>query len=228
MALFSLQSASISMNLADSQGPSRTLLANVSAPILTEKKQRLRELKWLVQGYRASKQWSWDLQPGDPKPKPRLFSPKCFVIWDKKTSDWNETCWKLLWYTYESSSIFCKHCRPPQKRFLNFIFPFFSPLALRKGQLERVSQYIKKVLLTCPNPQYHQWVNSIYFQKGQRSDGATVTSRPNNSSTAKGTSVYTHYLCFLSLTKWVRTASEEEGRGRGGKVVIPEVGRGAS
>lgn len=42
------------------------------------------------------------------------------------------------------------------KKFLNFLLPFCSPLALRKGQLGKC-QYVKKpVPLICPNAQYHQ------------------------------------------------------------------------
>lgn len=127
-------------------------------------------------------------------------------------------------FTYESSSIFRKQCRP-KKWLLNFLLPFFSPLALwvarvitsTKGSA-RKSRYIKKLLpLTCPNPQHHQWVNSVYFPKEQRSDGAQMRSRPSDSSMAKSTPVHPHHLCFLSLTKWGRTVWEvQKGRGRGG------------
>lgn len=195
-----------------------------------------REFKWLAQGYPASKWWSWDLHTGHPKPKPGLFSPNWFVIGDKKNNGlkWNllETLVTLLMgivqsfvnFTYESTSIFHKQCRP-KKWFLNFLLPFFSPLALwvatviisKKGSA-RKSSYMKKLLpLNCPNPQRHQWLNSICFPKEQRSDGAQTRSGPSDSSMAKSTPVHPHRLCFLSLTKWVRTAWEvQKGKGRGG------------
>lgn len=57
-------------------------------------------------------------------PKPRLFSPNCVVIWDKKINDRNEIEMETLFISLMgvvpsfvnllngSSSIFCKHCRP--------------------------------------------------------------------------------------------------------------------
>lgn len=60
-----------------------------------------------------------------------------------------------------------------------------------------------------------------YFQKEQRSGGAKIRTRPSDSPTDKSSLLPSS---FLSVTQWVRRASEaEKGELR---IAIPEVGEG--